>query len=173
MKQLKEILEGIFDKDIVSKKLSIENYMDDFSSYALEKLEPQERNILFDQLFETGNVCNAAQLRHTPVDLGENIIIQRRDGLKGLTEVSYPCKYNFIYELTIPNNPPEIYIQTFVSTLQGYRGGYCWETHHLDGVDKKPTWKGKVSAFYKPDCTYSVVTNKEWTQNIIDGILLD
>lgn len=172
---MKSLKESLFDKDLTSKKLSIEKYMNDFSSYALEKLEPQMRNDLFDQLFESGTVCNADQLRKNPIDLTENIIIQRRDGLKGLTDISYPCKYNFIYQLVIPHSPQEDDVRTFEATLQDYRGGksYAWETNNLDGVDKKPTWKGKVAAFYTPNCSYSVITNKEWVKNIIDGILLD
>lgn len=175
---MKSLSESLFDQNIVSKKLPIEKYMDDFSSDTLGELEPRVRNDLFDQLFESGTVCNAAELRKTPVDLGENVIIRRRDGLKGLTDINYPCKYSFIYELTLPHNPPETYIQTFISTLQDYRSyrdgtSYCWETDSLDGVDKKPTWKGKVAVFYRPNCSYSVITNKEWARNIIEGTLLD
>ena len=172
---MKSLKESLFDTDLTVRKLPIEKYMDDFSSYALEKLEPQVRNNLFDQLFESGEVRNADQLRKNPIDLTENIIIQRRDGLKGLTtDITYPYKYNFIYQLVIPNNTPEGYmIKTFMSTLLDYRGGYAWGTDGLVNVDKKQTWKGKVSAFYTPNCSYSVITNKEWVKNIIDGILLD
>jgi len=167
---MKSLKESLFDADLTTRKLSIEKYMDDFSSNALEKLDPQERNALFDQLFESGDVCNAAQLRKTPIDLTENIIMIRRDSLKGLTEVNYPCKYNFIYNLLFDGNP-----RTFIATLVDYRGGkyYCWEPSGFETIDKKPTWKGKVSAFYIPDCTYSVITNEKWVENIIEGILLD
>ena len=171
---MKSLCESLFDQNIVSKKLSIEKYMDDFSSFALEKLEPQVRNDLFDQLFESGTVCNADQLRKNPIDLTENIIMQRRDGLRGLTEVSHPCKYTFIYQLVIPRyDLLEDDLMTFEATLQDYRFGkrYSWETNSLDGVDKKPTWRGEVSAFYTPNCSYSVIINKEWVKNIIDGIL--
>ena len=179
MKSLKESLfdsktqtmESLFDKDLVSNKLSIEKYMDDFSSYALEKLDPQERNLLFDQLFESGKVCNAAELRNTPVDLTENIIMIRRDGLRNLGEINYPCKYNFIYTLFLSDEKP----RTFIATLMDYRGGksYCWENSGYETFDKKPTWKGKVATIYTPNSTYSIITNKEWVKNIIDGILLD
>lgn len=170
MKDLKDVLESLFDDDIISKKLPIEKFMDDFSSYALEKLDPQVRNTLFDQLFESGTVCNAAELRKTPVDLTENLIIMRRDGLIGLGEINYPCKYNFIYTLLFNGAP-----KTFIATLTDYRGGksYCWENSGYEIVDKKPTWKGKVAAFYEPDYTYSVITNKKWVNNIIEGILMD
>lgn len=166
---MKSLSESLFDKNLTSKKLSIEKYMDDFSSYALEKLDSQERNDLFDQLFESGTVCNAAELRKTPVDLTENMIIQRRDGLKGLTEINYPYKYNFIYTLFVEEP------RTFVATLIDYCGGksYCWENSGFSEVDKKSTWKGKVAAFYEPNSSYSIITNKEWVKNIIDGILLD
>ena len=172
---MKSLVESLFDNNLVTNKLSIEKYMDDFSSYALEKLDPQERNSVFDQLFESGTVCNADQLRKNPVDLTKNIIIQRRDGLKGLTDINYPCKYTFIYQLVMPLKSSESDLRTFEATLQDYRDGksYCWKTNSLDGVDKKPTWKGKVAAFYTPNCSYSVITNKEWVKNIIDGILLD
>jgi len=167
---MKSLKESLFDADLTTRKLSIEKYMDDFSSNALEKLDPQERNALFDQLFESGDVCNAAQLRKAPIDLTKNIIMIRRDSLKGLTEVNYPCKYNFIYNLLFDGNP-----RTFIATLVDYRGGkyYCWEPSGFETIDKKPTWKGKVSAFYIPDCTYSVITNEKWVENIIEGILLD
>lgn len=167
---MKSLSESLFDKDLTSKKLSIEKYMDDFSSYALEKLDPQERNSVFDQLFESGTVCNADQLRKNPVDLTKNIIIQRRDGLKGLTEINYPCKYNFIYRLLFDVDP-----RTFVATLIDYRGGksYCWEPSSFETVDKKSTWKGQVAAFYEPNSSYSIISNEEWVKNIIDGILLD
>lgn len=166
---MKSLVESLFDKNLTSNKLPIEKYMDDFSSYALEKLDPQVRNDLFDQLFESGTVCNADQLRKNPVDLTKNIIIQKRDGLKRLTEINYPCKYNFIYKL-FDENP-----RTFVATLIDYRGGksYCWESSSFETVDKKPTWKGQVSAFYESNSSYSIITNKEWVKNIIDGILLD
>ena len=167
---MKSLKESLFDQDIVSKKLPIEKYMDDFSSYALEKLDPQERNSLFDQLFESGKVCNAAELRNNPVDLTENIIMIRRDGLKGLTEINYPCKYNFIYRLLFDGDP-----RTFIATLMDYRGGksYCWENSGYKTIDKKPTWKGQVAAFYEPNSSYSVITNEKWVKEIIDGIFLD
>lgn len=167
---MKTLKESLFDKDLVTKKLPIEKYIHDFSSNALERLSMEERNLLFDQLFESGKVCNAAELRNNPVDLTKNIIIQRRDGLKGLTEINYPCKYNFIYSLLVNEMS-----RTFIAALIDYRGGkyYCWEPSNFETVNKKPTWKGKVSAFYEPNCTYSVITNKKWVENIIDGILLD
>lgn len=168
---MKSLSESLFDKDLTSKKLSIEKYMDDFSSNVLEKLDTQERNALFDQLFESGNICNAAELRKTPIDLTKNIIIQRRDELKGLSDASYTCKYNFIYSIHafIDGN------RTFIATLQDTGGGkfYYWDNIDLREVDKKPTWKGKVAAFYTPSSTYSVITNEKWVKNIIDGILLD
>ncbi len=167
---MKSLIESLFDNNLVTNKLSIEKYMDDFSSYALEKLDPQERNSLFDQLFESGTVCNADQLRKNPVDLTENIIMIRRDNLKGLGEINYPCKYNFIYRLLFDGNP-----RTFVATLIDYRGGksYCWENSRYETIDKKPTWKGQVAAFYEPNSSYSIISNEEWVKNIIDGILLD
>lgn len=180
MKSLKESLfdsktqmvESLFDKDLISKKLSIEKYMDDFGSYALEKLDPEERNTLFDQLFESGKVCNAAELRNNPVDLTKNIIIQRRDGLKGLTEISYPCKYNFIYSLHVFNEGDKTHIAVLIDV--GNTGRYYyWDNTPLHGVDNKPTWKGKVAAFYMPSCTYSIISNEKWVKEIIDGILLD
>ena len=167
---MKSLKESLFDKDLVTRKLPIEKYMNDFSSYALEKLDPQERNTLFDALFESGKVCNAAELRNNPVDLTENIIMVRRDGLKGLGEINYPCKYNFIYTLLFVGNP-----KTFVATLQDTGGGkwYYWDNESLRTVDKAKTWKGKVSAFYAPSCSYSIISNEKWVKEIIDGILLD
>lgn len=167
---MKSLSESLFDKDLVSGKLPIEKFMDDFSSNALEKLDPQVRNSLFDQLFESGTVCNAAELRKTPVDLTENLIIVRRNGLKRLEGINYTCKYNFIYSILVDGIP-----RTFIAVLIDWRGGesYCWDISRYDTIDKKPTWKGKVSVFYEPNCTYSVITNKKWTKNIIEGILLD
>ena len=97
---MKSLKESLFDKDLTSKKLSIEKYIDDFSSTALEKLDPETRNTLFDQLFESGTVCNADQLGKNPVDLTKNIIIVRMDDdkvLSSLNEVNYVRRYNFIY----------------------------------------------------------------------------
>jgi hypothetical protein len=167
---MKSLSESLFDKDLTSKKLSIEKYMDDFNSYALEKLDSRTRNSLFDQLFESGTVCNAAELRNKPIDLTKNIVIQRRDGLKGLTEINYPYKYNFIYALLFEEEP-----RTFIATLMDYLGGksYCWENSGFPEVDKKSTWKGKVAAFYTPSSSYSIISNEKWVKEIIDGILLD
>lgn len=167
---MKSLKESLFNGDIISKKLPIEKFMDDFSSDTLEKLDPQVRNSLFDQLFESGTVCNAAELRKAPVDLMENIVIARRDGLLGLGKINYPCKYNFIYTILFDGVP-----RTFIASLMDYRGGkyYYWDASKCGNVDKKPTWKGKVSAFYEPNCTYSVITNKKWVENIILGILKD
>jgi len=166
---MKSLKESLFDTDLTTRKLPIEKYMGDFSMYALEKLDPQERNTLFDQLFESGDIYNAAELRNNPVDLTKNIIMIRRDGLKGLTEINYPCKYNFIYRILFNGN-----LRTFVATLVDYRGGkhYCWEPSSFETIDKKPTWKGQVAAFYEPNSSYSVITNKKWVKEIIDGILL-
>ncbi len=166
-----QTMESLFDKDLVSKKLPIEKYMDDFSSYALEKLDPQERNSLFDQLFESGTVCNAAELRKTPVDLTKNIIMVRRDGLRGLTEINYPCKYNFIYSMHVFSDGD----RTYIAGLIDYHVGksYYWDTSRFRAIDEKPTWKGKVAAFYTPSSSYSVITNEKWVKEIIDGILLD
>ena len=170
---MKSLVESLFDQDLVSKKLPIQKYMDDFSSYALEKLDAQERNSLFDQLFESGDVCNAAELRKSPVDLTENIIIQRRDGLNisnGLNEINYPCKYNFIYNLVFDGEQ-----RTFIATLEDTRNGksYYWDNESMPTKKKKKTWKGKVSNFYLPNSSYSIISNKKWVDNIIEGILLD
>lgn len=168
---MKSLVESLFDKDLTSKKLSIEKYMDDFSSYALEKLDPQERNSVFDQLFESGTVCNADQLRKNPVDLTKNIIIQRRDGLKGLTEINYPYKYNFIYSIHVFADGD----RTFAATLQDTNGGkfYYWDNEEFSRVDKARSWKGKVAAFYAPNCSYSIISNEKWVKEIIDSILAD
>ena len=168
---MKSLVESLFDKDLTSKKLSIEKYMDDFSSDVLEKLDTQERNSLFDQLFESGKICNAAELRKTPIDLTKNIIMQRRDELKGLSNASYTCKYNFIYSIHIFDKGDQTYIATLMDHLLG--SYYCWENSGFPEVDKKPTWKGKVAAFYTPSSTYSIISNEKWVKNIIDGILLD
>lgn len=166
---MKSLKESLFDTDLTTRKLSIEKYMDDFSSNALEKLSPQERNALFDQLFESGDVCNAAQLRKNPVDLTKNIIMIRRD-LKGLTEINYICKYNFIYSIQFGDED-----RSFVAVLIDYRGGksYCWESSRFETIDKKPTWKGKVAAFYEPNSSYSIITNEKWVNEIINSIHSD
>jgi len=168
---MKSLKESLFDTDLATRKLPIEKYMDDFSSYALEKLDPTERNTLFDILFESGKICNAAELRKDPIDLTKNIIMVRRDGLKGLTEASYPCKYDFIYSIHALGDRDK----TFAATLQDASGGkyYYWDNEELYNVEKKPSWKGKVSEFYNPNSSYSVVTNEKWVKEIIDGILLD
>ena len=167
---MKTLRESLFDSDVISQKLPIEKYIDDFSSNALEKLSPGERNAVFDQLFESGTVCNAAELKKIPVDLTENLVIARRDGLIGLGEINYPCKYNFIYTLLVNGSQ-----RTFIASLIDWRGGksYYWDVSKYENVDKKPTWKGKVSAFYEPNCMYSVITNKKWAANIIAGIEMD
>lgn len=169
---MKSLKESLFDTDLTVRKLPVEKYMDDFSSHALEKLSPQERNALFDQLFESGDVCNAVELRNNPIDLTKNIIIQRRDGLKGLTEISYPRKYNFIYSLHVFNEGDKTHMASLID--MGDTGRYYyWDNTYLRGVDNKPTWKGKVAAFYEPNSPYSIITNEKWAKNIIDSILLD
>lgn len=169
---MKSLKESLFDTDLTTRKLSIEKYMDDFSSNALEKLSPQERNALFDQLFESGDVCNAAQLRKIPIDLTKNIIIQRRDGLKGLTEINYPRKYNFIYSLHVFNEGDKTHVASLMD--MGNAGQYYyWDNTYLRGVDNKPTWKGKVSAFYEPNSSYSIITNEKWVNEIINSIYSD
>ena len=169
---MKSLKESLFDTDLTTRKLSIEKYMDDFSSNALEKLSPQERNALFDQLFESGDVCNAAQLRKTPVDLTKNIIIQRRDGLKGLTEINYPRKYNFIYSLHVFNEGDKTHMASLMD-MGGAGRYYYWDNTPFHGVDNKPTWKGKVAAFYEPNSSYSIITNEKWVNEIINSIHSD
>ena len=170
---MKSLKESLFDKDLVTRKLSIEKYMDDFSSYALEKLDPTERNTLFDTLFESGKIYNAAELRKTPVDLTKNIIMRRSDDpgmLKKLDEIHYPWRYSYIYSLLVEGEE-----RTFIASLDGTGSGkyYYWSNDRFPRVDKARNWKEKVAAFYKPNCSYSIISNEKWVEEIIDGILLD
>ena len=170
---MKSLKESLFDKDLATRKLSIEKYMDDFSSYALEKLDPTERNTLFDTLFESGKIYNAAELRKTPVDLTKNIIMMRSDDpdmLKELDEIHYQWRYSYIYSLLFEGEE-----RTFIASLDGTGSGkyYYWDNERLHRADKARNWKEKVDAFYTQDCSYSIISNEKWVKEIIDSILTD
>lgn len=171
---MKSLKESLFDKDLVTRKFPIEKYMGDFSSYALEKLDPVERNALLDTLFESGAVCNAAELRKTPVDLTKNIIIMRSDDpnlLNNLDEIHYPYRYSYIYSISIRDEDEK----TFIASLDGTSSGkyYYWDNEGFPRVDKARSWKGKVAAFYTPNCSYSIISNEKWVKEIIDSVLAD
>ena len=167
---MKSLKESLFDNDIVTKKVPIEKYMDDFSSDALEKLDPEERNTLFDTLFECGKVCNAAELRKTPVDLTKNIIMKRSDVLKKLDEIHYPWRYSYIYSLLVDGKE-----RTFIADLNCISNGkyYLWDNDGFPRADKARNWKEKVAAFYTPNCSYSIISNEKWVKEIINSILAD
>ena len=173
---MKSLTESLFDKDIVTKELPLEKYMKNFSSDALQRLSVEERNSVFDQLFDSGEQYNAAELRKNPIDLTKTVLIQRRDDLI-VSESDYPVKYTFIFAvpvdfgMDIPG-----YETTFIANLRNssaFRSSYYWDNETFDRVDKKSTWKGKVSALYVPNSSYSVIANEKWSKEIIDSILAD
>ena len=169
---MKTLQESLFDKDLI-KRDPLKSYMDDFSSDALEKLSSEERNFLFDQLFESGKKLNAAGLKNNPIDLTENILMVRRDGLHILSEMDYPMKYNFIFQLEMGIEESDIraYVSALINSGRGTY--YYWDRESLSRFDKAATWKGKIASIHSGDESYSIISKKEWVHNIIEGILLD
>lgn len=161
---MKSLVESLFDSDLITRKLPIEKYIDDFSSDALKKLSVEERNELFDRLFEMGDQYNAEQLKKNPLDLTKNILIVRRDRLKYWNDYEYTCKFVFVFGFN-----DKIYR---AALMDSFKIGYYWDPNIFKEWNNAATWKGKISIvdMFYGGCSYSVISNPGWVKNIIKGI---
>ena len=161
---MKSLVESLFDKDLVTRKLSIEKYMDDFSELALQKLSVDKRNELFDRLFEIGDRYNAEQLKKNPLDLTKNILIVRRDQLKHWYDYEYPCRFVFVFSVDDKIHRAAL--------MDSFKTRYYWDPNIFKEWNNTTTWKEKISVVDKfyGGCSYSVISNPEWVKNIIKGI---
>lgn len=168
---MKSLSESLFDGDLTTRPLLLEKVLKNFNSDDLQGLSVEERNAVFDQLFEIGEQCNMNDLRKSLIDLTENVIIMR-DNILPVNDIGYPMKYYFVYAINKQKDPETlsaVLLCNSVTLSLNNRLSYYWDVYPLSNFDKKRTWKQKITTIYNPKYSYSVITDKKWVENIIKG----
>ena len=134
MKQLKEILEGIFDKDIVVKKTFIENEIEHFHNRDIAKLTSQEIKQKIYSIMDSCDVYTYDELKKHPVDLLKHVIILPTYGGWEVGD------YIFVYSRDIPNWG----IESVYACIEKKMKNWSWHNYPWGNFDKFKDWEKKV-----------------------------
>jgi len=134
MKQLKEILEGVFDKDIVVKKTSIESEIEHFRNRDIAKMSSEDIMTKIHSITEICDTYTYDEFKKHPIDALEHIIILP---IYGGWEVD---DYLFVFSINYPN----FGIESVYARIEKKTKNWSWRLRRLDGFDRFKDWEKKA-----------------------------
>ena len=134
MKQLKEILEGVFDKDLVVKKTSAEKEIEHFHNRDIAKLTSQEIKQKIHSIMNSCDVYTYDELKKHPIDTLKHVIISPAFGGAEVGD------YTFVYSKDIPNWG----IESVFNYIEQKTKNWAWHNYPWRDFDRFKDWEKKV-----------------------------
>ena len=131
MKQLKEILEGVFDKDIIVKKTSIENEIEHFRNRDIAKMSSEDIMTKIHSITEICDTYTYDEFKKHPIDTLEHVII---------LPIYSGRDYLFVFSRDIPNWG----IESVYAMVEKKTKNWSWMLGRLNGFDRFKDWEKKV-----------------------------
>jgi hypothetical protein len=135
MKQLKEILEGVFDKDLVIKKTSAEKEIEHFRNRDIAKMSSEDIMTKIHSIMNSCEKYTYDELKKHPIDTLEHVIILPTYGGYEVDD------YTFVYSKDIPNWG----IESVFSYIAKKTKNWTWCNYPWGDFDRfKDNWEKKV-----------------------------
>ena len=168
--------ESLFDKNLTSSELNIEKLIKKFDSDSLQELSVEQRNALFDTIFNLGSKYNKSQLKDRLINLKQNLLIIRIDNnLRNDDDPRYTERYVFIFK-------NEEHMETFTLMPCMNYTRYYWDQGLWDqdlSISKSTNYDENyneifdIIRFYKKfNIAISVITNKKIIDPVVRGLIL-
>jgi len=139
MRTLKEILEGVFDKDLVTKKTSVENEIEHFRNRDIAKMSSGDIMTKIHSIMNSCDVYTYDELKKHSVDLLKHVVII--PAFSG-AEVR---DYTFVYSKDIPNWG----IETMFTYIEHKTKNWVWSNYPWRDFDRFKDWDKKVDCMRK------------------------